>query len=70
VKNAEQITSEDILASDLIWGIGAIALHIGRTPRQTAYLIEKGKLPVKRLGARTIAARKSELSSNLSSQKA
>jgi hypothetical protein len=34
---------------DLIWGAQAIADAIGRTRRQTFYLLETGQLPAKKL---------------------
>jgi hypothetical protein len=49
------------LPDDLLWGVQAIADHIKRTVRQTYYLIENELIPVKKLGARTIVARASEL---------
>jgi hypothetical protein len=68
VKLAQQTTDDEALSSDVLWGIIAIARYLGRSPRQTAYLIEKGEIPVKRLGPRTIAARKSELDALISAQ--
>lgn len=53
------------LADDLLWGVAAIASYIQRTERQTYYLIAKGHIPAKKLGAKTILARKSELDSAL-----
>ena len=52
------------LADDLIWGVegeNGITAEIGRTPAQTYYLISKNKLPVKKLGHRTIIASRKEL---------
>jgi hypothetical protein len=49
------------LSSDIIWGVAAIAAYIGRTDRQTYYLVETGAIPAKKVGVRRIAARKSEL---------
>jgi hypothetical protein len=49
------------LSSDVLWGVDAIAKYIQRTTRQTYYLIAKRKIPAKKLGAKTIVARKSEL---------
>jgi hypothetical protein len=65
---ATQADDDPILANDLLWGLAAIADYTGRTKRQAAFLIEKGKLPVKKLGLRTICARKSELDAAISSQ--
>jgi hypothetical protein len=49
------------LADDLLWGVAAIAAEIGRTPRQVYHLIEAGRLPVKKLGNKTIVASRAEL---------
>jgi hypothetical protein len=38
-----------------------MAEYIGRSERQTQYLIKKGVIPVKRLGARTIVANTDDL---------
>lgn len=43
---------------DLIWGIGAIAAFIGRTPRQTHEALAKGELPARRINRRWCASRK------------
>jgi len=51
-----------------IWGVPAMARYIGRTPRQVYHLIAKGRLPVKKLGRRTIVARKRELDAALSAK--
>jgi hypothetical protein len=42
---------------DLVWGIEAIAKLIGRTERQTYYLLSTGKLPAKQVGERWVASR-------------
>jgi hypothetical protein len=42
---------------DLIWGVSAISKAIGRTERQTFYLLEMGKLPATKLGERWVASR-------------
>lgn len=52
------------LADDTIWGVGGkngIAAAIGRTPQQTYYLIARGRLPVKKIGHRTIIASREQL---------
>jgi hypothetical protein len=51
---------------DAIWGVADIAAYIGRERRSVYYLIRKGVIPVKRLGARTIMARRSDLDRALS----
>lgn len=42
---------------DLVWGARAIGELIGRNPRQAFYLLEKGELPAKRVGALWVASR-------------
>lgn len=42
---------------DLIWGLEAIAVAIGRTVRQTHYMLSNGKLPAKQIGNRWVAER-------------
>lgn len=49
------------LSEDLLWGVTAIAVYIKRSQRQTYYLIERKKIPARKLGAKIIVARKSEL---------
>jgi hypothetical protein len=49
------------LAEDLIIGVRAIALELGRSERQTRWLISAHGLPVFRFGPRLIAARRSRL---------
>ncbi len=48
---------EASLASDLVWGVQAIAREIGRNPRQTFHLLENGKLPAGKVGGRWCASR-------------
>jgi hypothetical protein len=57
-------STHEPLADDLVWGIGGkhgIAAEIGRTPQQVYYLIARGKLPVAKLGHRTIVASRKQL---------
>ncbi|RWX74452.1 DNA-binding protein [Neorhizobium lilium] len=42
---------------DLIWGGEEIAKVIGRSPRITFHLLEKGELPAKKVGGRWVAER-------------
>jgi hypothetical protein len=49
------------LAADLLWGVPAIANFIGRTPRQTNYLIYKKIVPVIKRGRKTIVGSRSEI---------
>lgn len=44
-------------STELIWGASAIARAIGRTDRQTFYMLDKGVLPAKRVGNRWVAER-------------
>ena len=60
----ESSTANESLADDLLWGVtgkDGIAAFLNLEVRKTYYLIENDKLPIKRLGHRTIAARRSEL---------
>lgn len=52
--------------NDILWGVAAIANYIGRERRQVYYMLSRGTLPAKKLGSRTIMARKSELDLALS----
>jgi excisionase family DNA binding protein len=66
-----EIAKQDRLADDLIWGISGndgIAAYLGLSERRTYYLVERGKLPVHRLGPKTIVASKSELRARLSAR--
>jgi hypothetical protein len=51
---------------DVLWGAKAIAEYVGLGLRRTYYLLANGALPSKKLGARIIVARKSELDAALS----
>jgi hypothetical protein len=42
---------------DLVWGGEEIAKVIGRTPRITFHLLEKGAIPAKKVGGRWVAER-------------
>ncbi len=48
---------EEIRKLDLVWGGEEIAKIIGRTPRVTFALLEKGELPAKKVGRRWVAER-------------
>ena len=48
---------EDEKALDLVWEVAAIAKVIGRTPRQTFGMLEKGLLPARKVGGRWVAER-------------
>lgn len=49
------------LSDDLIKGAKAAAEHTGLTEKQIYHLVEKGGLPVIRLGTRVLYFRKSDL---------
>ncbi|WP_117195103.1 DNA-binding protein [Rhizobium terrae] len=42
---------------ELVWGGEEIAKIIGRSPRITFHLLEKGELPAKKVGGRWVAER-------------
>jgi hypothetical protein len=46
---------------DTLWGVQEIARFIGCPVRRAYYLIERGKLPVRKLSHRTIIASKAKL---------
>lgn len=43
---------------DLIWGAAAIAALIGKTPRATFHLLERGAIPARKIGNQWVASRK------------
>jgi hypothetical protein len=45
------------LGDDLIWGAVAIAEAINRSPRQTVHLLEKARIPARKIGGRWCASR-------------
>lgn len=47
-------SSDDL---DLVWGLAGIAKVIGRTVRQTHYMLQTGRLPAKQVGNRWVAKR-------------
>jgi hypothetical protein len=55
-------------SGDLLWGAEAIAHHIDRSVRQTYYLIERQRIPVTKLGHKTIVASRAELDAHLKSE--
>lgn len=42
---------------ELVWGLEAISKVIGRTVRQTHYMLSTGKIPAKQIGNRWVAER-------------
>ena len=52
------------LSGDLIWGVGGVnglAAELGIPPQRAYYLIPQGKLPVAKLGHRTLVASRKQL---------
>jgi hypothetical protein len=47
---------EELPATDLVWGCGAIGKIINRNNRQTFHLLESGALPTKKVGHRWVAS--------------
>ena len=43
---------------DLVWGVDAIAAEINQSRRQTYHLLETGRLPAQKVGAKWCASRK------------
>ena len=52
-----QVTAETELKDDLVWGGPAIALQIGRSDRQTYYMLEKGELPAQKVCGTWVASK-------------
>ncbi len=48
---------EKLQSLDLIWGAGAIAKVIGRSPRATFDMLDKGELPAKKVNGRWVIER-------------
>ncbi|MDQ0998090.1 hypothetical protein QFZ34_003272 [Phyllobacterium ifriqiyense] len=42
---------------ELVWGLEAISKIIGRTVRQTHYMLSTGKIPAKQIGTRWVVER-------------
>ncbi|MDI7865064.1 DNA-binding protein [Rhizobiaceae bacterium n13] len=49
--------TEHASAMDLVWEVSEIAKIIGRTERQTFYMLKAGQLPAKKVGGRWVAER-------------
>ncbi len=45
------------LGEDLVWSAGEIAVEIGRSRRQTAWLLENGRLPAEKIGGVWVSSR-------------
>ena len=55
----------------LLWGVRAIADYIGRSERQTYYLIEKNLIRgIKRVGPKTLVGNPAEIDASLKSETA
>jgi hypothetical protein len=50
-------STEETNQLDLLWGASAIAAYIGVDQRQAFWMLEKGRLPAKRIGSRWVASR-------------
>jgi len=53
------------VSDDLLWGTQAIAQYIGKSLTETQYLIRIGRLPIGRLGPKTLFASKRQLRRHL-----
>ncbi len=58
-RKSEDLASQE-RGPDLLYGVAAIAAHLGLTDRQARHNIDKGRIPTFRMGA-IICARKSTL---------
>jgi hypothetical protein len=58
----------ELLADDLLWGAAEIAKFIGKDRQQVYHLLRLNAIPHRKLSARTIIARKSELRSHMRQQ--
>ncbi len=47
----------DLNNLDLVWGAAEIGKVISANPRRTWYLLEKGMLPARKVGAQWVASR-------------
>lgn len=56
LRNSNRVqTMKDEKQIELVWGAGAIAELIGRTPRATFHMLDNGELPAKKVGSRWVA---------------
>lgn len=46
---------------DIVWEVANIAKIIGRSERQTFYLLQSGQLPARKVGGRWVASRRNLL---------
>jgi hypothetical protein len=54
----EKMSDQDTIDSkDIIWGARAIGAEINLTKEQTKYLLETGRLPATKIGARWVSTR-------------
>jgi hypothetical protein len=60
-------SNDSELKNDILWGATAIALQIGRTDRQTYYMLEKGELPARKVCGTWVAS-KTKLRTHLSGE--
>jgi len=53
--------AEPTLGDDLIWGMDSIAAEIGLPLTRAYYLAATGKLPIRKVGHRTVVASREQL---------
>lgn len=51
------LTEEHSANINLVWGATEIARLIGRSPRSTFHMLDKGELPARKVGGRWVAER-------------
>jgi hypothetical protein len=51
-------TPATVVPVDVVWGAREIARLIGKTPRATFHLLEKGQLPARKIGKQWVASQK------------
>mgnify|MGYP007051651346 CR=1 FL=1 len=56
----ENISAPSVAPSteDIVWEVAEIAKVIGRSERQTFYLLNTGRLPGKKIGGRWVASKR------------
>jgi hypothetical protein len=58
-------TTKNESSDDVLWGAAAIARYIKRSKRQVYFLIQQKRIPVKKIGPKTIVASKSGIDAAL-----
>lgn len=54
----ENVPSLEPSTEDIVWEVGSIAKIIGRSERQTFYLLQSGQIPARKIGGRWVASRR------------